>query len=297
MAEHRAPVDASVFVAALPERARALLTERELRSWLDASVEAALDAWPEVDVPLPEFLPYLAAKIGALKDPRLFPTLKAADLYLAVGCAQGRPPALAAFAEHYFPQVERTVRGMGLPLWIADDLQGILREKLFLEKATGACLIHRYSGRGELKHWFRSITVHAALRLLRSETRHNLLAYSPEPALRDSNPELTYLQRFYAVEFISALTDALRLFSRRERSLLRRHYVHGLSVDDMGAHYGVHRATAARWVANVREALIASVRRLLVERLSLEPNEIDGVLGLARSDPEMSITQLLLEAV
>jgi len=53
----------------------------------------------------------------------------------------------------------------------------------------------------------------------------------------------------------------------RERNLLRYQVLDRLGIDHIGALHGVHRVTAARWIAHARRALIEGVRRRLQDRL------------------------------
>jgi RNA polymerase sigma-70 factor, ECF subfamily len=57
--------------------------------------------------------------------------------------------------------------------------------------------------------------------------------------------------------------------------------------------YGVHRATAARWVERARRSLITGVRRIMREQLRVEETTLDSVLRLIDSCIDMSIPKLL----
>ena len=55
----------------------------------------------------------------------------------------------------------------------------------------------------------------------------------------------------------------------------------------------VHRATAARWVAHAREALVGGVRRTLETRFRIGSDELDSLLRLVHSRLELSLGLLL----
>ena len=79
----------------------------------------------------------------------------------------------------------------------------------------------------------------------------------------------------------------------RLRAVLRMSFVDALSIDQIGAVYAVHRATAARWIQRGCESVFAETRRLLAERLALSPTELDRMTALIQSQLEVSLSQLL----
>jgi RNA polymerase sigma-70 factor (ECF subfamily) len=56
--------------------------------------------------------------------------------------------------------------------------------------------------------------------------------------------------------------------------------------------YGVNAATVARWNAAIRAGLLAEVERFLKDRRGIEPSELPSLLGLARSQLELSLSGL-----
>nr|MDQ3369066.1 transcriptional regulator [Myxococcota bacterium] len=57
--------------------------------------------------------------------------------------------------------------------------------------------------------------------------------------------------------------------------------------------YGVHRATAARWVARVRELVLRRTRRQVGDALALAGDELDSVMGRIAGHLEVSLRQTL----
>jgi RNA polymerase sigma-70 factor (ECF subfamily) len=66
-----------------------------------------------------------------------------------------------------------------------------------------------------------------------------------------------------------------------------------LGIDRIGALHGVHRATAARWIAHARKALIEGIRRRLQDRLGIDGKELDRTLRQLASRIELSLRWLL----
>jgi RNA polymerase sigma-70 factor (ECF subfamily) len=80
----------------------------------------------------------------------------------------------------------------------------------------------------------------------------------------------------------------------RERNMLRMSLVHGVSIDRLGEIYGVHRATAARWVERAREKLHEATHARMSERMGIPESDCDSVLRQAWSQLDVSLEEMLL---
>src|SRR3954453_17822153 len=121
--------------------------ERALKDMLDK----ARAAWPALVVPDATFLAYLAARAGQMGDPvALLRTLHAADLYLACGCSQGDPRAVAAFEEHFVAQVEAHLDRLDALPTFSQELKQTLRERVLVAREGLLPRISSYNGRGPL---------------------------------------------------------------------------------------------------------------------------------------------------
>ena len=112
----------------------------------------------------------------------------------------------------------------------------------------------------------------------------------PERAGPDA--ELGFLKQHYAREFREAFDAALAALDVDQRNVLRLHFLDGLSIDQLGRTYGVHRATAARWVVRGRQALLAETRSRLRERWRMSEPELDSVLRQVRSQLDVTLRWL-----
>ena len=79
----------------------------------------------------------------------------------------------------------------------------------------------------------------------------------------------------------------------RERNLLKQSVLFGATVDDLGALYKVHRATAARWIAAAREHLVEETRQRMIAHLRIGPAEYDSILELIHSQLDVSVSRVL----
>jgi RNA polymerase sigma-70 factor (ECF subfamily) len=111
------------------------------------------------------------------------------------------------------------------------------------------------------------------------------------PAADD--PELEYLRTQYVSEFKRALGDAFDLLPMRERNLLRQHYLDGLTIEAVARLHRVHRATAARWLADAREVVLVNVRKQMRLRCSLSDVELESLVSAVRDRFDLSISRVL----
>src|SRR5207244_2979359 len=115
---------------------------------------------------------------------------------------------------------------------------------------------------------------------------NELLAMLPEPG---ADPELALLKRQHVAHFKAAFAEAVAALGSSDRVVLRQHLVERLTIDQIGALYHLHRATAARRLARAREALLAATRVALARRLGLPPAELENLLELMASRLEASM--------
>jgi RNA polymerase sigma-70 factor (ECF subfamily) len=139
------------------------------------------------------------------------------------------------------------------------------------------------------------VATRSALRTLQRESR---LVTGEDEALFDlptpgDAPEVSYLKQRYQLPFREAFVAALGELDPRDRLLLRQSFIEGLSVDELGERYAVHRATAARWVVQARRTLLASTRARLIERLKLSDPECDHIIDLVKSRLDVTLRGLL----
>ena len=216
------------------------------------------------------------------------------DLFLASACLRGDAKAIAAFEAHFLSQVPAFIaRIENEPEFVGDIVQAV-REKLLLAAPGARPRLADYTGQGPLGAWLRVVAVHTALDGKRSRPREVPRSEIPDSLLPPtSDPELDYLRLRYAADFRAAFQEALAGLEPKSRTVLRLHVLDGLNIQRIGTIYGTHRATVARWIADARAALLDRTRRILCERLSLAPGEVESVLRLVGDDLDVSVRRIL----
>jgi len=256
-------------------------------------VERGRRAHPDLAAPdgLDDFVAERARAALAADDP----DGRAADLYLAAACAAGDPAAVARLDASLAERVRPALARLGLPASDDDEIVQRLRIALFTPAADGVPGIAGYSGRGALRAYVRAIAVKLALKRLERErppAPQDEDALALLPAAEDT-PALRLLKDRCRGEVRRAFEEALAALTPRGRNLLRQQYLDGLTIDDLARLYGVHRATAARWVESARTALFQGIRRHFRNTLGLGAAELDSVVGLVQSRLDLSLSRLL----
>jgi RNA polymerase sigma-70 factor (ECF subfamily) len=243
-------------------------------------------AWPTLHVDRVRFLGYLRERAG--DDPN---RLRAGDLYLACACVDGDARAAALLDERYLARLPNSLVRADLPAAAVDEAMSVLRERLLVAPPGGRARLCDYVGTGELGAWLRVVAVRETLTLLRRGRREVPLSEPLMQALPGvvDDPELTLLKARYRVEFEAAFAEALAALTPRERNLLRHQLVHELNVDQIGALYRVHRATAARWVDAARTRLQAATHDGMMARLRLDRGAVESIMRLIRSQIDVSV--------
>ncbi len=277
------------------------------------SLTAALGAWESLIATARAALPTVAideAQLARFIGERLTGTelaaalsaAPAADLVLAAACVAQVPSAHAAF-DHVLAEVDAAGSAVGASKDQIDEVKQVLRLQLLVAKDGKPPGIAGYRGKGPLRGWVRITATRELIRHKKKSARNVALDHvSPKGArtlegllTSGGDPALEALKSEYRAEFSIALREAIELLGAEDRTLLRQSIVDDLSIDAIGVAYGVHRATAARWLTRARAALVAATHQRLSERLKLPVEQIESVIRLVSSKLDASMIRYLGE--
>ncbi|WNG50870.1 RNA polymerase subunit sigma-70 [Archangium minus] len=279
----------------VPQAQRAELEAVEgLEALLRKHVEAARAAWPTVSLPVEAFVRHLARHLPAGKASEVMRILHGADLYLACACATGEPAALRAFEQNILRYIPARLGALS-PSMVEEVLQ-VLRERLLVGTEEAPPKIESYGGRGPLLTWVSITAARIAGELVDRNGRELLVTEPPEAFARmlaSGNPEHELLREDARQHLVEVLQKAVAALSERDRTLLRLHHFHGLTMDRLAVMYGDSRSGVARKVASAREQLLERVRAELSSRLKQGSLEMESLLGLVRSQLDISIYRML----
>lgn len=217
------------------------------------------------------------------------------EVALVAACAEGDAAATARFEREHMAAGARSLSRMGLSSDERDEILQRARMKLLVaETPTDLPQIVSYAGAGRLTSFVRVVVTREALSYLRTK--------------RGGGPDASHLDelaaplvdpglRALAERSQSALRRGFELgieaLSSRERNVLRLHLLDGVELGAVARLYQVHRVTASRWLADIRERLVASARNHVQRELGLRDSEVDSVVRLARQELDVSIERIL----
>jgi RNA polymerase sigma-70 factor (ECF subfamily) len=275
-------------------------------SRLDAALDEATRTWRTDWLTREEFAGELASRLNEDDEgaARWWDHLRAGDLYLTCACARRVAGALEKFEQLFGAELARIAHRFERPGLPADDLIQLLRAKLFTTPAGDGARapdarprIAMYTGQGFLQNWLRVTATRTFIdcgrvnpELPEIPIRNELVAVLPEPK---GDPELALLKREHMTHFKASFAEAVAALDGADRLLLKQHLVERLTIDQLGALYHLHRASAARRIAKARDALLLATRIALARRLGVPPERLASVLELVASRLEASIERLL----
>ena len=267
-----------------------------LETSLADTVRLGVEHWPQLAVDPAQFVAHVATHVGEAPPLQAIATVRAPELYLAFACHDGDATAMTALEQAFGAHLQAAYRGLvGTELSSAEFRQ-LVRDRLFVADAQGRTKIGTYSGQGSLAAWLRVTAKRVGLNAVRG---------AKLPVDRDigddlfelpatlGDPELDLLKETYRAQFRDAFLEAVRALPARSRRLLRQSVTGGLTVRQIGRMYKVHHATAARWIADARQALIDGTRRQLQARLDVSARALQSIMGLIASQLDVSVARVL----
>lgn len=269
-----------------------------LSAHIERAVLTAVRAWPDLALARPVFVAAMGRRFGEDRAPIdvWFQRLHADDLFLVVAVTEGVAGAAETFARRHRDELLRAVRKYEGPRQSVEDLvQGVL-EKLLVGAPGKPPKLAEYAGQGPLRSWLKVVAARTAIDAVKGSAQHKRehgVDDLAKAADHSGDPELDFIKETYRASFKEAFAEAIAVLPPEERTLLRMSILRGLGIDEIGAIFHVHRATAARRVARARESLLSAVRRTLSAKLGVRDDEVDSVIGLIGSRMEVSLERLL----
>jgi RNA polymerase sigma-70 factor, ECF subfamily len=217
------------------------------------------------------------------------------DLALGLACASGDRQALAAFERDIIEPVPRALVRLRPAARLVDEVRQELRQKLLVGDEGSRPKILDYKGRGPLGAWVRVVAMRIAYTLLRDSTKDDRAAdVDAFEGLADGGDaaDVAHFKQKYATEVKAAFEEVVSSLAPETRAVLRAHAVDGLTIDQIGALYQVHRSTAARWVQQAKGTMLDALRGALHRRLGVEAAACDSIVMLVQSRIDLSLDRV-----
>lgn len=249
---------------------------------IKAQLAAARARWPQAPEPDAAFAELV---IAVDAQPRI------EDLYLAWWCRSGDAAAIAAFETAFEDELRGvTTRFRELP---ADELRQLLRIKLFVGAPDSPPKIRDYAGTGSLKSWLRVTAVRLFIDVMRSTKTERHQELDEGELLGISDPQGRSIRAELGAAVKAAFAKAVARLAPRQRVFLRHAYVDHHTLDQIAAHYSIHRTTVARTLAAAREQLIAETRAAVIEAVGIDDDELTSVIRMLDSRIDLSLSRVL----
>jgi RNA polymerase sigma-70 factor (ECF subfamily) len=265
-------------------------------------LSTARETFPALVLDEDRLAPFIGERLYGSELAAALAAAPAADLVLAAACVEQVPSAHAAF-DGVLVEVDAAGSAVGASKDQIDEVKQVLRVQLLVAKDGKPPGIAGYRGKGPLRGWVRITATRELIRHKKKSARNVTLDHVSAKGTRTlegmltsgGDPALEALKSEYRAEFSLALREAIELLNAEDRTLLRQSIVDELSIDAIGVAYGVHRATAARWLTRARAALVAATHQRLAERLKLPVEQIESVIRLVSSKLDASMIRYLGE--
>jgi RNA polymerase sigma-70 factor, ECF subfamily len=276
-------VPGSMRLDQIKAQLRELTTEREEQ--LAAGIAAIRERWPGAPDPDADFVALLAeaAQHGG--------ALRVEDLFLAWWCRRGDEAALAAFEARYDDDLRgAAARFSELP---ADELRQQLRVKLFVGAPGQTAKIFEYAGAGSLRGWLRVTAVRSFIDATRAQKpRQREQPLDEQEVLGLGDPQGAALRAEVAAAVKQAFARAVSTLEPRQRVFLRHAYVDRHTLDQIAAHYAVHRTTVARTLAAAREQLVAETRAGTAAAIGIGDDELASAIRVLESSIDLELSKV-----
>ena len=255
---------------------------------IDRAYAQGRERWPDIRLEQCDFVRHLEA---VAPEERAL-TEHGAEMFLVAAALAGDGAALRHLDRSFITPASLAARRIDAGDHFLDEV----RQQLRLVLLTGENpRLASYAGVGGLVEWLRVAAVRTGLNLRRRDWR--LLPTEEVPVERllppQSEAELGALRGHYLPQLQQALSASLALLTPRERTLLRLHFLDGLSLDALASMYSVHRATIARHLAAIRRTLLDQARVNLGGDRPLASQSVRSLYRWLGREVHLSVSRLL----
>jgi RNA polymerase sigma-70 factor len=247
-------------------------------------------AWPRITLGLEHFRSHCQNVLGSA--PPWSWSCHGRELYLCCACAAGDPAAHAVLREQFLSVVERQLARSHDNRELVQEALQVLHIKLLVGPKAR---LHTYAGRGPLLGWLLVAGKRTALDLLRSGRSQRAAARRVRGPARhfDPDPVGDVSRARYAEAFRDGLQKSIGVLDTEDRSMMRRAYVEGKTIDQLGDACAIHRSTAARRLQRIKRRIAVLVRQQLTQRHALTDSDFDDVAQDLCAELPLSLQALL----
>ncbi|MBE2250761.1 MAG: sigma-70 family RNA polymerase sigma factor [Myxococcus sp.] len=213
------------------------------------------------------------------------------DLALVWAVLQGNAAALVEIDE-LIEGLARRAAGRAIE---ASELAQRVRTRLLVAPKGKEARLSTYDGRGRLKSWLATATKLELLQATRGmgQAPTDDLEALSHLAGDQRSPEAHARSKKDARLVSEALRHALAQLAPKERTLLRMRFVDGVSTEELGRLFQVHRTTAQRWIEAAQATIMAAMRAQLAEKARLARGDVDSLVNEVAQSISLHLSQVL----
>lgn len=249
--------------------------ERRLEPWglTSAAVLAACEKW-------------VAARVKAATT-----EVVPGDLALVWAVLQGNALAMKELDE-LIEGLSRRAAGRAIE---PSELAQRVRTRLLVAPKGKEPKVGTYDGRGRLKSWLWTATRLELLQATRGmgQAPADDVDELTHLAAADRSPEAHARSKKDTKLVSQALAAALETLEAKERTLLRMRFVDGVSTEELGRMFQVHRTTAQRWIEAAQAKIMSAMRARLEHEARLARGEIDSLVGEVAQSISLRLSKVL----
>lgn len=215
-----------------------------------------------------------------------------AELFLAFCCGRNEDMAIRILEQCYHGELDVHLVRSGF-----DDAtrQDVFQQLMLHLCAGNQPRILTYAGKASLAAWLKVATLRFAINMKpRTPVANSELGELAISRLVDEtlSPELQLTIEGARPLFQAGLARAMSKLSDRDRTILRLFFAEGVSNESIAKLYGVHRATSARWIADIRRRIFDEVHLTVTRDFGLRSSEFESLALLIRSELQLSFRHL-----
>jgi RNA polymerase sigma-70 factor (ECF subfamily) len=176
----------------------------------------------------------------------------------------------------------------------ADEIRQQMRERLLVARPDAPARIGGYEGRGSLASWVKVATLRAASNVRRAEQPEVELADEIPAAAITEVPELRVMAGEYRSAFRAAFRAAFAALPAEERTVLRLHFLDGVTVRQLAPMLNVSSATAGRRLLSAQTKLGELVLAELAVAVAVPRADLESAVRaiVSRLDVSLSAMQI-----
>jgi len=217
------------------------------------------------------------------------------DLFLATACSRGDRIAWEHFADDFLPLLHRMAAQACRQLQEGEDVAQEIVANLIADRNR----IAAYDGRGSLAGWLRVAVSHASIDRFRRKRKEVSLDEEDRPnraesvAAPASDRGADSLDSPWGSVLGRLLEAQIRNLEPRDRLILSLYYIENVPLKLIGRRFGVHEATASRWLDNLRRDIRRNVERVLRRKHGLRSGEVCSLWQWVAEHEQFSLKEVL----